>query len=634
MKMLNIQKLTLAFLIVVVSCFSSCSNYLDIVPDNVATLDNAFAMRGEAEKYLFTCYSYMPKDADINGSPALFGGDEVWELPEINETSVYRQLAEGNQNTNNPIGSFWNHMYAAIRDCNIFLENIDRVPDIEPQERRQWIAEVKVLKAYYHFWLLRMYGPIPVIRTNLPISAGTNEVKVFREPIDECFGYVVQLLDEAKDDLLLTIVDPQYYGKISQPVAYGLKAKVLTFAASPLFNGNNEQASLTNPDGTPLFNPEYSEAKWQLAADACREAIAICESAGIALYEHPNVKAAFLIGDTTQTELSLRMAFSERWNAEIIWANTQSWIGRVQVLASPDWAPSAQARVWMDNRYNAPLKVVEQFYTNNGLPINEDKTWNYGQRYATKVASASDQHQLYIRNGFATASLNFDREPRFYAYLGFDGGIWYGQGRFNDQVSADLYYLQLKLGDPIGKSSAFNGPVTGYPIKKWIHPDNVRSPSSYTTIDYPWPLMRLADLYLLYSECLNEVKGPEAEVFLYLDKVRERAGIPGVVDAWTNFSTNPAKVTTKDGVREIIQRERLNELAFEQQRFWDLRRWKLAMTEMNKTITGWNIYGSTTESYYRPTNIFQQRFGLKDYFWPIAENERNVNTNLVQNIGW
>ncbi len=634
MKMLNIQKIALGFFVALASCFSSCSNYLDIVPDNVATLDNAFAMRGEAEKYLFTCYSYMPRTADINGSPALFGGDEVWELPEINETSVYRQLAEGNQNVNNPIGNFWNHMYAAIRDCNIFLENIERVPDMEPKEKRQWIAEAKVLKAYYHFWLIRMYGPIPVIRVNIPISAGADEVKVIREPVDDCFAYVVQLLDEAKDDLLLTVVDPQYYGKISQPIAYGLKAKVLTFAASPLFNGNTDQASLKNADGTQLFNQEISVAKWQLAADACREAIDICEDAGIKLYEHPNVKAAFLIGDTIQTELSLRMAFSEKWNSEIIWANTQSWINRVQVLASPDWAPSPQARVWMDNRYNAPLKVVEQFYTANGLPIGEDKTWNYSQRYTTKIATDADEHDLYIRRGFATATLNFDREPRFYAYLGFDGGVWYGQGRFNDEVPADLYYLQLKLGDPIGKQSSYQGPVTGYPIKKWIHPDNVRSPTSYTTIEYPWPLMRLADLYLLYSECLNEVDGPSEEVFAYLDKVRERAGIPDVVTAWQDFSTNPAKVTTQNGVREIIQQERLNELAFEQHRFWDLRRWKLAITEMNQMITGWNVNGSTTDTYYRPANIFQQRFGIKDYFWPIAENERNVNTNLVQNIGW
>lgn len=627
------KNIAVGVFIVVVCCFSSCKRYLDIVPDNVATLDNAFAMRGEAEKYLFTCYSYMPADAEFNGGPALFGGDEIWELPDINETSIYRRLAEGDQNVNNPIGGdYWSKMYRAIRDCNIFLENIGGVPDMESAEKRQWIAEVKVLKAYYHFLLLRMYGPIPVIKTNLPVSAGVSEVKVTRQPVDSCFSYMEQLLDEAKDNLPITIVDPQYYGKITRPVAYSLKAKLLTFAASPLFNGNTDEASLKNPDGTQLFNTEYSETKWQRAADACREAITLCETAGIALYKHPNVKAAFVISDTTQTELSLRMAFSEKWNSEIIWANTQSWINRMQILASPDWDPSPQARVWMDNRYNAPLKIAEQFYTNNGLPINEDKTWNYAERYATQLVTPG--YRRYLRSGFTTAQLNFNREPRFYAYLGFDGGTWYGQGKFNDADPGTLYWLRFKLGDPIGKASSFQGPVTGYPIKKWIHPDNVRSPSSYTTIRYPWPLMRLADLYLLYSECLNEVKGPDPEVFLYLDKVRERAGIPGVLAAWSNFSTNPAKVTTKNGVREIIQRERLNELAFEAQRFWDLRRWKLALTEMNKTITGWNVYGSNTESYYRPTNIFQQRFGIKDYFWPISESDLNVNTNLVQNIGW
>lgn len=632
-KNMRMKIIALSIFILLVAGISSCKKYLDIVPDNVATLENAFAMRGEAEKYLFTCYSYMPRDGEINGTPALFGGDEVWELPDISETSAYRRLAEGNQNVIDPIGNvYWTEMYRAIRDCNIFLENIGPVPDMEMQEKRQWIAEVKTLKAYYHFLLVRMYGPIPLIRVNLPVSAGVKEVKVFREPVDSCFGYIAQLLDEAKEDLPETIIDPQYYGKITKPIAYSLKAKALTFAASPLFNGNAEQANLKNSDGTPLFSSEYSEAKWQRAADACREAIAVCEKAGIKLYEHPNVKAAFVISDTTQTELSLRMAFSEKWNSELIWANTQSWVGRIQVIGAPDWAPSTQARVWMDNRYNAPLKVAEQFYTNNGLPINEDKTWNYGERYTTRLAPAG--HRLYIRNGFPTASLNMNREPRFYANLGFDGGIWYGQGKFNDKLESDLYWLQFKLGDPIGKSSAFNGPVTGYPIKKWIHPDNVRSPSSYTTIPYPWPIMRLADLYLLYSECLNEAKGPDPEVFLYLDKVRERAGIPAVQQAWAEFSTNPAKITNKNGVREIIQRERLNELAFEQQRFWDIRRWKLAITEMNKAITGWNIYGSTTETYYRPTNIFQQRFGVKDYFWPIAESNLNVNSNLVQNLGW
>ncbi len=133
-KNMRMKIIVLSIFILMIAGISSCKKYLDIVPDNVATLENAFAMRGEAEKYLFTCYSYMPKDGEINGTPALFGGDEVWELPDISETSAYRRLAEGNQNVIDPVGNvYWTEMYRAIRDCNIFLESIGLVPDMQMQ---------------------------------------------------------------------------------------------------------------------------------------------------------------------------------------------------------------------------------------------------------------------------------------------------------------------------------------------------------------------------------------------------------------------------------------------------------------------------------------------------------------------
>src|SRR5213076_420636 len=88
-------------------------------------------------------------------------------------------------------------IFKAIRRCNIFLENIDRPKDLPQFERNRWIAEVKFLKAYYHFYMLRMYGPIPLIKQNLPIDAGTDEVRVKRAPVDEAFAYIVLLLDEA-----------------------------------------------------------------------------------------------------------------------------------------------------------------------------------------------------------------------------------------------------------------------------------------------------------------------------------------------------------------------------------------------------------------------------------------------------
>src|SRR3546814_6224044 len=77
------------------------------------------------------------------------------------------------------------------------MENIDKVPDMDDMEKDRWKAEAKFLKAYYHFWLLRLYGPIPVIRENIPISAGPEDVKVVREPVDAVVDYIVQLLDEA-----------------------------------------------------------------------------------------------------------------------------------------------------------------------------------------------------------------------------------------------------------------------------------------------------------------------------------------------------------------------------------------------------------------------------------------------------
>src|SRR5690606_5119123 len=122
--------------------------------------------------------------------------------------------------------------------------------------------------------------------------------------------------------------------------------------------------------------------------------------------------------------------------------------------------------------------------------------------------------------------------------------------------------------------------------------------------------------------------------YRYIDSVRIRAGIPTVEEAWTNYSTNPGAYTTQNGFRNIVHRERNIELAFEGQRFWDLRRWKEAAAELNRPITSWDLKQVTAEAYYRPVTVFNQKFGVKDYFWPIDEGAIERNPNLVQNIGW
>src|SRR5699024_4726333 len=209
-----------------------------IVPDNVATLENAFTMRNTAERYLFTIYSYLPNQGSIPSSPSLLGS-EIWPLYVYEGNSA--NFVRGEQNLVEPYLNFWDglnggvDLFQAIRDCNIFIENIHSVPDMDEAEIYKWEAEAKFLKAYYHFLLMRMYGPVPLIKENLPIDAGLDEVRVRREPVDAGFAYIVQLIDEASTFLPPAIVDDaNELGRITRPIALSVKALVLVTAASPL----------------------------------------------------------------------------------------------------------------------------------------------------------------------------------------------------------------------------------------------------------------------------------------------------------------------------------------------------------------------------------------------------------------
>src|SRR5690606_20739199 len=116
--------------------------------------------------------------------------------------------------------------------------------------------------------------------------------------------------------------------------------------------------------------------------------------------------------------------------------------------------------------------------------------------------------------------------------------------------------------------------------------------------------------------------------------VRERAGLKGVVESWAAHSRNPDKPATREGMREIIQRERLIEMAFEGKRFWDIRRWKQGIAYFNKPIRGWNVLETAAEDYYSVRTLFTMSFSERDYLWPIPENEIVNNPSLVQNPGW
>jgi hypothetical protein len=139
----------------------------------------------------------------------------------------------------------------------------------------------------------------------------------------------------------------------------------------------------------------------------------------------------------------------------------------------------------------------------------------------------------------------------------------------------------------------------------------------------------------LYAEALNEAYGPSPEVYKWIDTIRFRAGLKGVEESW-KASSNTNKPYNQEGLRDIIKQERLIELSFEGQRFYDLRRWKDAEKYLNgSVIRGWNNESMSVDNYYKLTTYVSREFKTpRDYLWPLRLNTLIINSNLAQNPGW
>lgn len=622
----------------------ACKKYLDVVPDGVATIENAFTLRSSAERYLATCYSYLPDNGTFKGNPGFSSGDEIWYMnppKDIDVTTNYWEVARGNQNVNSPFINYWEGLrggkplFQAIRNCNIFLENIHKVPDMDEYEKDRWKMEVTFLKAYFHFLMVRSYGPVPLMKTNLPIETDRETAQVYRDPLDDCWNYIYSLIDEviASDRIPDRIdgTEAAELGRITKAIVYAVKAKIAVTAASPLFNGNPDYLGLKDNRGTQLF-PAYSAEKWTKAVEACRSSIEFLHTNGYALYKYLTNDP---LDPVLKVRYDLRGAITDRENEnkEVIWHNTGS-------MATTDMQRFAMCNIRTVLAGNGPkgilappIKMAEMFYTKNGVPIDQDITWPYANKLQLRKAVAAER--MYIGTNEEVTELHYDREPRFYSSLAFDRGTWYGNWEENYN-QANISFIKARRGEAAARAGISNYSVTGYWPKKLVAIETTvaKEGSGATWVAYPWPEIRLADLYLLYAEALNEVNGPTAEVYEYINKVRERAGIPTVQDAWSNFARENAKHTNKEGLRQIIHQERAVELAFEGQRIWDLKRWKTAHLEINGPVKGWDIEQKDAPAYYKEVILFFQSFNMREYLTPISVNELLLNKNLVQNPGW
>ncbi len=645
------MKKYIGFILILISI--SCEEeFLDVVPDNLATVDIAFNNRASAEQWLATCYGYVPDHANPEQNFAMVAGDEIWYYAENdfymnNETSL--RLAKGMQNFANPYLNFWEgqrggyNLFTAIRDSNTFLENVQEreISGLNLNERRRWIAEVKVLKAYFHFLLLRMYGPIPIIDQNIHVSEDTETTRIKREPVDEAVDYIVNLLDEAieSDDLPQRITSIFIEnGRLTLPAAKAIKAKVLMLSASPLFNGNEDYSGFVDNEGEEFINTTFDPQKWIIAKDACLDAIQEAESAEHSLYSFTDLLPIGEIAPEVREELTFRATITDRFNSELIWGVGNNWSLALQEWCQPRVTGEHESRFRSARKSHAPtLNVVTDFYTDKGLPIEEDKTWDYTDRFdiVTVNEDLAQDHKYYVQQSYETVNLHLYREPRFYAWVGFDGGKWFS---LETEDTENLPYINAKNGQLSGKNGQELYSITGYFTKKLVNYQNVITTDNLQLESYTFPIIRLSDLYLMYAEALNETKSsPDQEVYEYIQRVRDKAGLDegsDLVTTWATYSHRPEKPTTKEGMREIIQQERMIELSFEGERYWDLRRWKLAGEYFNQPIRGWNIDGADPDSFYQVKNIYYRDFLTRNYLWPISQTEMLRNPNLIQNPGW
>lgn len=637
---------TIFYLLFTVFFLSSCSDYLNIIPDKAQEIELMFERKEAAYKALATCYHYLPQEDGVYSTYA-FASDEL-TTPIAKETPGV-EMMRGKQNADNPLMGLWHDTYPygrmqeslfkAIRACNIFIENIDLVKDMKTEEKETWKAEAIFLKAYYHFLLFRQYGPIPIIDENLPITASVEEVRIKRKPVDEVVDYIVSTIDKSIEHLPARLTSSNELGRIDKVIALSIKSRVLLYAASPLFNGNAAfYDTFKDKDGVRLFNSTFDKEKWKKALDAAEVAIQSATANGLKMYEYNNNVPSFDSVDYRQPEVkalyNYRYMFTDPWNSELIWGssdpvNNGDWwsLQAASMMINPEASSQAAAWQWV----SPTIQAAEAYYTKNGLPIEEDITFKYSNRFSLARVTDADKYHVMPSGGsiIMIPNLHLGREPRFYASIGFDKGIYRTWGQ--------KWNLLMKKGETYGRRGNTNDYViTGYVLKKVCHPDS--EGDSYTKLKtYPWPLIRLAELYLNYAEAYNEYYGPDQKVYDALNKIRVRSGVPTVEEAWENplFAKTVNKHKSTDGLREIIKQERRIELGFEGHRNFDVRRWKEGDKYFNQAVTGWSVDGTSTGTFYIVKAVGQRSFITpRDYLHPIKYSEIIVNSNLVQNPGW
>lgn len=583
----------------------SACDYLDKTPDEDMTLEDVFSERNYTEAFLTNTYSYVPSEItmawhswmgrDFNLNPFVGAADEM----EMSWTTPYNQYmnsgawSTADSGTSTP--AFWWWYYEGIRRANLFLENVSKAP-LSDSDLKTWTGEAYFLRAFYHFMLFRVYGPIPIVDHS--ISTDEDWHSVVRNSVDDVVDFIVNDCNTAAS-MLASQVTSDKYGRATSIAALALKARILLYAASPLFNGNPDYLDFKDADGYNLFPVEYDAKKWETAAQAAKDCIDKAESAGYGLYYSED-------GDPYRSYTDL---FLVRFNKEVIFARNCGDGNHFESLctssAQGGWSGLNPTQNLVDSYEMQDTGEIPILGYNGTEPIINEKSG-----YVEEGYSVSAHPKGYYPEG--TRMMYVGRDPRFYASVNFNGQEWRGR---------KLEFFSTG----IDKGNGPDYPSTGYLMRKYSD-ENVNLQQGKMTLK-TWIFFRLGELYLNYAEALNEVSGPVEDVYKYVDAIRSRAGMPPLPSG-----------LSQEQMRERIRHERQIELAFETHRYFDCHRWKIAEQTDDGPIYGMDRNAGTSlqdDTFYRRVIVEERVFvSPKHYLWPIQQYEIDRVPWIIQNPGW
>lgn len=641
----SIHKLGGAMLLASGVALSSCE-FLDIVPPEQVSLEDATNNADNTEKFLYSCYAPIQQvGTPISYSSSTASADE-FALPQLWGGTVFNYAYD--LVINNTGGDQrWNRYYDGIGQIHLFLRELENAKGVSQELKNEWTAEAKFLLAYYHFEILRFYGPCPITDKYIPFDTPSESFGA-RMHYDAVTEFIVKTIDEVLASGYLPITRNEVTrGRATRAVASAIKARALLYAASPLWNGEFPYKTWVNSldteyngvsYGKELVSKKYSNAKWERALTACQEALNEATKAGHALYEDLEFYASKetkdvkildqlyvpienVTDDFKKRVLMLRYLTCTRFNegnTELVWGTSQDNDYMVGQCLMPHRVIKKNNGQWVSGygAYSPYLNAIEKFYTKDGKFLDTSNP-NLLERWGKD----SDPKRADIIN------IAVDREPRFYAWMGFDGGDWGVLISNGKPLTLKMKDSQAQGYDPDGFKR--DNPVTGFMCQKWIRPDRRYNTSGSANNErFQRPLIRMAELYLNLAECyamLGDVDG----TLHNLNMVHERAGLQPVTED---------DITEEHSLIDWVRNERFIELYGEGQRYFDVRRWCLG----EKYLAAGIREGLNAEKVNPSFEDFNTRIKINQpYKWsdrmyisPLYVSEVGKNPLLVQAPGY